>query len=96
MRAAPDHPAPWRVRALPLWRANDAPALPVVRWLLLTNSIDARCNLWPLIVAIAILGHPGPVHGLHDRSRRLVGSGLRWSSLIGRVLAPAGTNFLGG
>ena len=52
----------------------------------------ARCNLWPLIVAIAILGHPGPVHGLHDRSRRLVGSGLRWSSLVGRVLAPVGTN----
>ena len=61
-----------------------------------TRAMQPLAYLWPLIVAIAILGHHGPVHDLHDRSRRLVGSGLRWSSLVGRVLAPAGTNSLGG
>ena len=46
----------------------------------------------PRTVAIATLGHHEPAHGLPDRPQRLVGSGLRWSSLVGRVLAPAGVN----
>ena len=52
----------------------------------------ARRELRPRTVAIATLGHHEPAHGLPDRPQRLVGSGLRWSSLVGRVLAPAGVN----
>ena len=52
----------------------------------------ARREFRPRTVAIATLGHHEPAHGLPDRPQRLVGSGLRWSSLVGRVLAPAGVN----
>ena len=52
----------------------------------------ARREFRPRTVAIATLGHHEPAHGLPDRPQRVVGSGLRWSSLVGRVLAPAGVN----
>ena len=45
----------------------------------------ARREFRPRTVAIATLGHHEPAHGLPDRPQRVVGSGLRWSSLVGRL-----------